>query len=92
MEEGGRKVSVKMMQYEGLTGGSMVKNPPCSKGDMGSALGWETKILHATGQLRLCATTRESPCTSTKTQCSQFFFKRYNIRKPLLALKMEGEQ
>ena len=53
MEEGGRKVSVKMMQYEGLTGGSMVKNPPSSKGDMGSALGWGTKILHAMGQLRL---------------------------------------
>ena len=51
MEEGGRKVSVKMMQYEGLTGSSMVKNPPCSKGDMGLALGWGTKILHAMGQL-----------------------------------------
>ena len=74
MEEGGRKFSVKMMQYEGLLGGSVVKNPPPSKGDMGSALVGGTRILHARGQLSLCARTRGSPCTSTETQGSQNFF------------------
>ena len=35
----------------------MVKNPPCNAGDKGSIPGWGTKILHALGQLRACATT-----------------------------------
>ena len=51
-------------------GGPVVKNPPSNAGDKGSVPGWGTKIPHATGQLSLCATTREahtlqllSPCT-----------------------------
>ena len=37
----------------------MVKNPPSNAGDAGSIPGWGTRIPHATGQLRLRATTRE---------------------------------
>ena len=38
----------------------MVKNLPCSAGDMGSIPDWWTKIPHAVEQLSLWATTRES--------------------------------
>ena len=38
----------------------MVKNPPPSAGDVGSILGWRTKIPHAVVQLSLCATTTEA--------------------------------
>ena len=36
----------------------MVKNLPSNAGDAGSILGQGTKILHAMGQLSLCAATR----------------------------------
>ena len=38
----------------------MVKNPPPGAGDVGSILGWRTKIPHAMVQLRLCATASEA--------------------------------
>ena len=37
----------------------MVKNPPCSTGDMGSIPGQGTKIPNATGRLSLRAATTE---------------------------------
>ena len=55
----------------------MVKNPPCKAGDLGSILGWGTKILHAMGQLSLCAATRKPtwyekiPCAATKIWYNQ---------------------
>ena len=36
-------------------GGPVVKNPPSNSGDLGSTLGWGTKIPPATGQLNLSA-------------------------------------
>ena len=36
------------------------KNLPCNAGHMGSIPGQKTKILHATEQLSLCTTSRES--------------------------------
>ena len=44
-----------MFQYENFPGGPVVKNLPANAGDMGSILGWETKIPHAMGQLRQLA-------------------------------------
>ena len=41
-------------------GGPVVKNPPSNAGDKGSIPGWWTKVPHGTGQLSLCATTREA--------------------------------
>ena len=32
-------------------GGSVVKNPPCNAGYVGSIPGWGTKLQHALGQL-----------------------------------------
>ena len=49
--------------------GPVVKNP-CDAGDSGLIPGRETKIPHATEQLRPCATAREPEC-ATKTQHSQ---------------------
>ena len=61
----------------------MVKNPPSNPGDTGSSPGLGTKIPYSLGQLSphikttepmssgAHTTTRESPCTATKTQCSQ---------------------
>lgn len=37
----------------------MVENPPSNAGDMGSNPSLGAKILHASGQLDPCATTRE---------------------------------
>ena len=45
--------------WEGFLGGPVVKNPAVNAGDMGSI---PEKILHAAGQLSLCATTTED-CT-----------------------------
>ena len=36
-----------------------LKNPPCNTGDVGSILGWGTKILHAMEQPSPPATTTE---------------------------------
>ena len=49
-------------------GGSVVKNPPSNAGDVGLIPGPGTKIPHATGQLSLLTTTRESLYATTKTQ------------------------
>ena len=49
----------------------MVENPPSNAGDRSSIPGQGTKISHAMEQLNLRATTRRSPCASTKTQSSQ---------------------
>ena len=43
-------------------GGPVVKNPPYNAGNAGSIPGQGTKILHATGQLSLRATTTEHTC------------------------------
>ena len=40
----------------------MAKNPPTNARDMGSIPGQRTKIIHATGQLNLHTTTRETTC------------------------------
>ena len=40
-------------------GGPVVKNPSSNAGDIGSILGWGTKIPHATGQLGLSTAARE---------------------------------
>ena len=48
--------------YRDFPGGPGVKNPPSNAGDTGSIPGQETKIPHATGQLSLCATTRDPMC------------------------------
>ena len=47
-------------ELQDFPGGSVVKNPPASAGDMGSIPGLGTKIPHDTGQLNLCATTMEA--------------------------------
>ena len=50
----------------------MVKNPPANAGNIGLISASGTKVLHTTEQLEsLCATTRERPCATTKTQHSQ---------------------
>ena len=38
----------------------MVKNLPCSAGDVGLVPGWRTKVPHAEEQLRALTTARES--------------------------------
>ena len=48
----------------------VIKNPPCSTGEVGSIPGWKTTIPQSTGQLSL-STIAKSPCATTKTQCSQ---------------------
>ena len=50
-------------------GGSVVKNLPCNAGDMGLIPGWGTKIPHATGQLSLCATTRQPVLCNKDLAC-----------------------
>ena len=44
-----------------VPGGLVIENLPSNAGDVGSVLGWETKIPHALEQLNLHATTREKP-------------------------------
>lgn len=75
----------------------MVENPPYNAGNVDLILGQGAKIARATGQLALrtarrnpCAATeatgagtRETPCTTTKTQHSQTFF---------LIKKIKGQQ
>ena len=41
-------------------GGPVIKNPPCNTGDVGLIPSLGTKIPHASEQLSLCTTTRES--------------------------------
>ena len=48
----------------------MVKNLPSNAGDIGLIPGQGTKIPHAMGQLRLCATARESLITAMEIQNS----------------------
>ena len=47
-------------------GGPVVKNPPSNAGDLGSILGWGTKIPHATGQLSPHAPTTELQCLNER--------------------------
>ena len=53
---GVHKVLVKMRDFPG---GSVVKNPSCNVGDMGSISRGGTKIPHTVGPLNLRATIRE---------------------------------
>ena len=39
------------MANRDFLGGSVVKNLPSNVGDVGSTLGWRTKLLHASGEL-----------------------------------------
>ena len=48
----------------------MVKNLPSNAGDTGLIPGQGTKIPHAVGQLKLCATARESLSTAVEIQNS----------------------
>ena len=65
--------------------GSMVKNPPCNAGGMGSIPGWEAKIPHAPGQLCLCTTTtkikhhNQSPFAAMKVHTMQ---QRFHLPQP----------
>ena len=52
--------SVQRMVSWDFAGGPVVKNLPCSAGDVGSIPGWGTKMPHAAEKLSLRATTRES--------------------------------
>ena len=52
------------MLHRDFPGGPVVKNLPCDAGDIGSIPGQGTKILHATEQLRLPATTTKPKCHS----------------------------
>ena len=45
--------------FKDSPGGTVVKNPPSNKGDMGSIPGQGTNIPHAAGQPNLCATTTQ---------------------------------
>ena len=45
----------------------MVENLSSNAGDLDLILGWGTRITYAMRQISLCATTRESPCTTVKT-------------------------
>ena len=49
--------------------GPVVKNPPSNAGDVGSIPGQGTKIPHATGQLSLCATTRQPVLCNKDLAC-----------------------
>jgi len=53
---GVQKVLVKMRDFPE---GSVVKNPSCNVGDMGSIPRGGTKIPYTVGPLNLCATIRE---------------------------------
>ena len=48
-------------------GGQEVKKLPCNAEDMGSILGQETKISHASGLLSQCAATTEPVCSGART-------------------------
>ena len=45
-------VKTKKKKPGNISGGPVVKNPPCNAGDVGSIPGQGTKIPHAMGQLR----------------------------------------
>ena len=47
-------------------GGSVVKNPHCNAGDVGSIPVWRTKIPRVTGQLSPYLATREKPSLCNK--------------------------
>ena len=51
-------------------GSPVVKNPPSKAEDASVTPGQRTKILHASGQVSLCNTTRERSCPQ-KTKWSQ---------------------
>ena len=50
-------------QCRGFPGGPVVKNLPCTAGDLGLIPGWGTKIPHATEQLIPCVATIEPTCS-----------------------------
>ena len=52
-------MAVKNHSFRDFPGGSMVKNPPCNAGDVGSIPGQGTKVPHARGRLSPSATTTE---------------------------------
>ena len=61
-------IHIKML-LEGISPGPVVKKPSCNAGDVGSIPGWRTKIPHATEQLSLQATARESMCPNKDPTC-----------------------
>ena len=59
---GSRKLNyLKINSLGDFPSSPVVKNPLANAGDQGLFLGWGTKIPHVSGQLSLCATTREKP-------------------------------
>ena len=60
-----------MRGEEYFPGGPVVKNLPCNVGDAGSIPGQGTKIPHATEQLNLLATTRESVHPNKRSHTTQ---------------------
>ena len=65
MKQGKNRTKSKDLKFhcktniKGFPGGSVVKNPPASEGDMGSIPGQGTKTPHTKEQLSPCATTIE---------------------------------
>ena len=60
-------------QDTGLLGtslvGTVVKNPPCTAGDVGSIPGLGTNIPHASEQLSLCTETQGPACHNEDPVC-----------------------
>ena len=50
-----------------LLQGSIVKNPPCNAGDVGSNPGRGMRIPHALEQLGLCTTTADPPSAAAES-------------------------
>ena len=50
---------------QNFPGGPVVNNAPANERDVGSILGWETKISHAAGQLSARSTPREAHIAAT---------------------------
>ena len=51
------------MTHRDFPGSSVVKNPPCNAGDVGSISGQGAKTPYAMEQLTLCAATIEPACS-----------------------------
>ena len=70
-----------------FAGGSVVKNPPCSAGDVGSIPGRGTTIPHTSEQLSPCATTTEPTCHNYKVCVPQQEIPRDAAKVRLLQLR-----
>ena len=62
------KISIRVKSRD-FRGGPVVKNLPCSAGDVGSIHSWGTKIVHAMDLVSPHATTRKSRNCNKDTAC-----------------------